>query len=62
MSEESFEIMRCAVNIARNGQVRGLATLRAILKEKFPGQDEQIEEAITAWANYEAGRDSNGNH
>lgn len=56
MTEETFQILRSAVTIARNEQIRRLSTLREKLAQKFPGQDEQIREALAAWAKYEAGK------
>ena len=54
MSDESFEILRTAVNIARDRQIRRLATLRSILSNMFPGKSVQINEALSAWADYAA--------
>ncbi len=52
MSNDTFEILRAAVNVARDRQVRRLSTLRALLARMFPGQDAQIDEAIQAWSSY----------
>ncbi len=52
VSDDTFNILKAAVNIARNEQVRRLATLRAKLSAIFPGKDEQITEAINAWAEH----------
>lgn len=51
MSDEVFEILRSAVNIARNAGVRTVAGLRTHLAHYYPGKDAEIEEAIQFWAN-----------
>ncbi len=50
MTDETFLILASAVNIAKDERVQKLDDLRRILKERLPGQDAQIEEAISAWA------------
>lgn len=52
MSDETFYILRTAVNVARDRQIGRLATLRSILSGMFPGKDEQISEALSVWATY----------
>jgi hypothetical protein len=51
MSDEVFEILRSAVNIARNAGVRTVATLKMHLAHYYPGKETQIDEAIQFWAN-----------
>lgn len=46
-------MLRAAVNIARFQQIRNVTTLRAELVRKFPDRNEDIDDAILAWANYE---------
>lgn len=53
MTDDVFEMLRAAVNIARFQQIRGVETLRAELVRRFPGRNEDINDAILAWANYE---------
>jgi hypothetical protein len=50
MSEQVFEILRAAVNLARFEQIRRLTTLRERLHRKFPGLESAVEEALNAWA------------
>lgn len=56
MSDEAFVILKAAVNIARNEQVRRLATLRRKLSALFPGKEDHINEAICTWASYARAR------
>lgn len=53
MTEGVFEMLRAAVNIARFQQIHNVTTLRAELVRKFPDRNEDIDDAILAWANYE---------
>lgn len=53
MSDEVFDILREAVNIARFYQIQRLSTLRDRLSARFPGKDAEITEALTTWAEYE---------
>lgn len=52
MTEEVFKILRSAVNIARNGQVRTVKRLRERLLEVYPGADAQVQEALSFWGSY----------
>lgn len=54
MTEEVFEIIRAAVNLARTHSVRRLDTLRRMLLDQFPGKDSEVNEAIEYWADYAA--------
>lgn len=51
MTDEVFAILQSAVNIARFEQVRRLTTLRERLMKKFPGKEQEINEALIFWAN-----------
>ena len=51
LDELGFEILKSAVNIARNEQIRRLTTLRERLKGHYPGQEDRIQAALTTWAN-----------
>lgn len=51
MSEEVFEILRSAVNIARNAGVRTVAGLKMHLVHYYPGKEAEIDQAIQFWAN-----------
>jgi len=52
VSQEVFDILKAAVNIARDQQVKRLSTLRGKLHSAFPGKGDQINEAINAWSTY----------
>jgi hypothetical protein len=47
-----FEILRSAVRMAKEDQIRSLATLRARLALMWPDHAVQREAAITEWAKY----------
>ena len=49
-SELTFEILRAAVTIARNRQIKSVETLKKLLALEYPGQDEDIDLAISTWA------------
>ncbi len=50
MSEEAFEILRAAVTLAKNEQIRTVSALRSRLLQIFPGKEAQADEAIQCWA------------
>lgn len=50
MSDLAFEILRVAVNDARNAQIKSLAVLRRRLESLFPDSPQDIEQAINFWA------------
>lgn len=52
MTNDVFDMLRTAVTVARERQVRRLDELRTVLADMFPGKEPQIEEAIKAWAVY----------
>jgi len=52
MTEDVFEVLRAAVNLARHRGIRRVVTLRARLKELYPGREADIQEALLAWAKY----------
>lgn len=55
MTDDVYQALRDAVNLARSEQVRSAAALRSRLSQR--GWAEQtINEAIQAWANYEKGK------
>lgn len=49
LSEENFIILKRAVDIARNDQIKRLSTLRAKLLNEFPGKEEGIRQALEYW-------------
>ena len=52
MTDKVFEILRSAVNLARDEQIRSLATLKTRLRHFYPGCETEVDEAINAWAEY----------
>jgi len=48
--EDTFEILKSAVNIARNRQVEKLSDLKEKLLKLYPNKQAGIEEAIKFWA------------
>ena len=50
MSEDTFEILKSAVNIARNQQVKRLSDLKERLLKLHPNKEAGIDEAIKFWA------------
>lgn len=52
MSDEAFSILRAAVTLAKNEQIRTVAELRSHLLHLFPNKEAQTEEAILCWAQY----------
>ena len=51
LSEAAYEILRDAVNVARDFEYKSLAALKSRLAMRWPGQDQEITEAINFWAN-----------
>lgn len=52
MTDEVYEILRAAVNLARFEQIRSLPTLKSRLIRRYPGRDTEVNEALFAWAEY----------
>lgn len=51
LSETGYEILRDAVNVAREFQIPNVAALKFRLATRWPGRDNDIAEAIKFWAN-----------
>lgn len=51
LSEAGYAILRDAVNVARDFQCQSLAALKSRLTMRWSGQELEITEAITFWAN-----------
>jgi len=47
MSEDVSDILRTAITMARNEQIRSVEELRKRLGQEFPNQENQIDEAIS---------------
>jgi hypothetical protein len=50
MTDEVFSLLREAVTVSRNEQIRGLETLRTRLLQAHPGKEVVIDDALHAWA------------
>jgi hypothetical protein len=50
LSEAGYEVLRDAVNVARNYQCRSLSSLKSRLAMRWPGRENDIKEAIEFWA------------
>lgn len=48
-----FQILRTAVNVARDEQIRSVSLLRQKLLVRYPKKPKSIEVAIQFWADYE---------
>lgn len=55
MSESVFEVLRSAVNLARDEQIRKVARLKARLLDFYLGREDDVNKAIVAWAQYVQG-------
>lgn len=52
MNDETFNILRAAVTLAKNEQICTVSALRSRLLQLFPDKEAQTEEAILCWAQY----------
>lgn len=52
MDDLAFDILRAAVRVARDEQIRRLSGLRSRLAQLYPEAPDQCEAAIKAWAQY----------
>lgn len=50
LSDGGYEMLRAAVNTARECQCKSLASLREQLERRWPGRNAHIKEAIEYWA------------
>jgi hypothetical protein len=50
--DDMFDIIRCAVNIAKAEQVQCLVKLRARLLTEFAGMEVAVDEAIGFWSRH----------
>ncbi|MDR6389154.1 hypothetical protein [Paraburkholderia phenoliruptrix] len=55
MSDETYQALQAAINIARFEQVRCVSTLKRLLIQRGHEPD-HVHEAVHAWANYEKGK------
>jgi hypothetical protein len=49
LSEEGFEVLRTAVNIARDHQCQSVSVLKERLLLAYPGREPLISEALAFW-------------
>lgn len=52
LSENAFEILKSAVTIAKERQCQSVESLRMQLRDRFPGEDKDIDDALKYWGNY----------
>lgn len=52
MTEEVFDIIRSAVTIAKDCQIRSVKVLRWRLLELYPSKETEVSEALAAWGEY----------
>jgi hypothetical protein len=52
-SEGAYEMLYCAVRVARDRSIRKVAALRTTLEAMFPGRAEDIKQGLIFWVNYE---------
>lgn len=57
LTPQNFELLRCAVSIARNDQIKTVPRLRKRMRELFPGEEANISIVIQYWAD-SLGKDS----
>ena len=50
LSEGGYELLRAAVNTAREHQCRSLRSLKERLTAAWPGRDADIKEALAYWS------------
>ncbi|CAH2910822.1 MAG: hypothetical protein CPSOU_1857 [uncultured Paraburkholderia sp.] len=55
MSDETYQALRAAVNIARFDQIRCVSTPKRLLIQRGHAP-EHVYEAVQAWAEYEKGK------
>jgi hypothetical protein len=52
ISEAAYEILRAAVTLVRTEQIQRVGTLRSRLQQRYPGKDNQVQEALQFWARH----------
>ena len=52
LNEVGFEILRSAVRMARDGNINKIDVLREKLQERYPSEMDQIQLAISTWAQH----------
>lgn len=50
LTDEAYEMLRAAVNTARNFQVKSIEGLKDRLNHAYPGRQGDIDSAISFWA------------
>jgi hypothetical protein len=53
-----FDILRCAINTARENNLKTVKALRASLLHRWPKKPKSIDTALVFWANYEKSKKS----
>lgn len=60
LDDLTFEILRAAVRVSKDYQIRRLDGLRARLAMMYPNNEPQREATVQAWAQYVRTANSNG--
>ncbi|WP_137917138.1 hypothetical protein [Hydrogenophaga sp. 2FB] len=60
LSPAAFDMLRSALNLAREQGIQKVATLRARMKGLWPDRSEEIDQAIAFWASSTARRHPGG--
>jgi len=53
-----FEMLRSAVTLAKNHQIRTLKSLTSMLETLYPGKEDLIKQALALWGRYERSKPS----
>lgn len=54
MSPTSFELLKIAVDLARDRGIRRVDALRDALQQRYPAHLPEVDAALTLWASYVA--------
>lgn len=54
MNISSFELLKIAVDLARDRGIRRVDALRDALQQRYPSHLPEVDEALTLWASYVA--------
>lgn len=52
MSPTCFELLKIAVDLARDCGIRRVDALRDALQQRYPSHLPEVDEALTLWASY----------
>lgn len=52
LTENQFDILKSAVNISKEYQCQSVDSLKRRLKDRFPGEEGDIDSALKYWGHY----------